>query len=103
MSIELDKLKDVALHTEGNGWCSRKFETKIKRIEIDDSPPVIDETCIHVHITPAEGLNVYTDQLWLAEFREALRSVGFAQADEVNWTEQGIQEPGIVRLIVGTW
>jgi len=51
---------------------------------------------------PAYGL-IYTDKLWLKEFRAGLREIGLSRraVSDVNYSEQGMQSSDYVSLDVG--
>jgi hypothetical protein len=52
--------------------------------------------------TELDGL-IYTDRAWLDGLRKALKEIGYAKWDKVNYTEQGTQGEDYVHLIVGEW
>lgn len=116
---EIKQLESVAektagevIRTNGDGlWTDRVKATKIDRIKVHDVPArgeLEGETFLFVYLDTdtwhpdLDGL-VYTDKGWLKDFRELMRKNGFAKANHINYTEQGMQGYDYVHLIVGVW
>lgn len=109
--IAAKSLKGTTLHTDGRGlWSSESKPVVIKRITVHEifGTNIPAETFLKVYPTKEswdvdeDGL-IYTDRTWLSELRSSLKQAGFAKADLVNYTEQGMQGHDYVHLIVGSW
>ena len=95
----------VSLNTEGGLWSDRKAQVRTTHLQV----PYVDvdgdfgELCVYFDTsdwnTEQHGL-IYTDNLWLDQFRVALRSAGFDPSD-VCYSEQGMQGLDYVSLDVG--
>ena len=102
------------LHTNGNGYWSNT--AKAVDVEALDLLYINDERdfgelCIHFATddltancwdTETMGL-IYTDKLFMQELRAYLQTVGFTQAEanDVNYSEQGMQTENYVSCDVG--
>jgi hypothetical protein len=102
------------LHTNGRGYWSRT--AKAVDVEALDLLYINDERdfgelCIHFATddltancwdTETMGL-IYTDKLFMQELRAYLQTVGFTQAEanDVNYSEQGMQTENYVSCDVG--
>jgi len=97
------------LHTNGRGYWSRT--AKAVTVEALDLQYITNdkdfgELCIHFNTndwdTATDGL-IYTDKLFMQELRIYLQTVGFteAEANDVNYSEQGMQSDNYVSCDVG--
>ena len=101
-------------NTDGSGYWSAEMRTVLlteMHLEIfepfdeDDEPNTWGELRVYFDQTtwrlPDHGL-IYTDNLWIREFRKYLKSIGFSQAAVLNadYSEQGMQGDDYVSLDV---
>ena len=96
-------------NTDGNGlWSREKKEVKIHRIDInyrDDENQFAELIACFNQRTwslSKHGL-IYTDKLWIREFRKELQNLGFSEkaTRDVDYSEQGMQGDNFVSLDVG--
>ena len=95
--------------TDGKGlWSRTKKTVPIIRLELDVTQwddRTYGELRAYFKMTSwntkSDGL-IYTDKLWMFEFREALRKLGYTQAavDDIEYSEQGMQSIDYVSLDV---
>ena len=102
------------LHTNGRGyWSSKATAVTIEALDLQYITNAKDfgELCIHFATddmtancwdTETMGL-IYTDELFMRELRAYLQTVGFtqAEADDVSYSEQGMQSDNYVSCDVG--
>jgi hypothetical protein len=97
------------LHTNGNGyWSSKATAVTIEALDLQyiTNDKDFGELCIHFNTndwdTATDGL-IYTDKLFMRELRAYLQTVGFteAEANDVNYSEQGMQSDNYVSCDVG--
>lgn len=102
------------LHTNGKGyWSNTAKAVDVEALDLQYCTPDKDfgELCIHFATdelgancwdTATDGL-IYTDKLFMRELRTYLQTVGFTQseADDVNYSEQGMQSDNYVSCDVG--
>ena len=101
---------NLATRTNGKGlWSSTAKSVKITGLEMGYMAPDGDFGELraifpkNIWNTKVHGL-IYTDDLWLDDFREALRKeLGFSvqAAADVDYSEQGMQGDNYVSLDVG--
>lgn len=114
------KLKGTVQHTSGEHfdgkpglWSQQPGRpVKIGWVSAQINPPLDpgdkEEQFLMVYFEPRtwdidrDGL-IYTDQGWIKELRETAKQLGFERADELDYTEQGMQGEDYVHLIVGQW
>jgi hypothetical protein len=99
----------TTLHTSGTGYWSNKA-TAISITSLDlqyiSDEKDFGELCIHFNTatwdTATDGL-IYTDKLCISELRAYLQTIGFsaAEAQDVNYSEQGMQTENYVSCDVG--
>jgi hypothetical protein len=104
----------TTLHTNGNGYWSNTAKavdiTKLDLLYITNERD-FGELCIHFATdelgcncwdTATNGL-IYTDKQFLSELRVYLQTIGFseAEANDVNYSEQGMQGDTYVSCDVG--
>lgn len=99
-------------NTDGNGlWSREKKEVKIHKLDI-----------LYFHFDSEEGYSgelaayfnkrtwqlskhglIYTDKLWIREFRKELKNLGFSDkaVKSVDYSEQGMQGDNYVSLNAG--
>ena len=99
----------TTLHTNGTGYWSRTAKavdvTKLDLQYINDEKD-FGELCVHFTKDSwdvnVDGL-VYTDKQFMSELRAYLQTLGFtdAEANDVSYSEQGMQEATYVSCDVG--
>jgi len=104
----------TTLHTSGTGYWSRTAAavdiTKLDLQYINDDQ-TFGELCVYFATddftanewdVETDGL-IYTDKLFLQELRAYLQTIGFseAEANDVSYSEQGMQTSNYVSLDVG--
>ena len=99
----------TTLNTNGNGYWSNKAKAvDVTQLRLQYCNPERDFGELCVHFTPAswntatDGL-IYTDKLFMQELRAYLQTIGFteAEANDVSYSEQGMQDEEYVSLDVG--
>ena len=104
----------TTLHTNGNGyWSNTAKAVDITKLDLQYITNERDfgELCIHFATdelgcncwdTATNGL-IYTDKLFMQELRAYLQTIGFseAEANDVNYSEQGMQGEHYVSCDVG--
>ena len=99
----------TTLHTNGMGyWSNKRKAVDITELRLQYCNPERDFGELCVHFTPAswdtatDGL-IYTDKLFRTELRAYLQTIGFteAEANDVNYSEQGMQTDEYVSCDVG--
>jgi len=104
----------TTLHTNGNGyWSNTAKAVDITALDLQYITNERDfgELCIHFATdelgcncwdTATNGL-IYTDKLFMQELRAYLQTIGFseAEANDVNYSEQGMQGEHYVSCDVG--
>ena len=97
------------LHTNGNGYWSRTakaVDVEALDLQYITNDKDFGELCLHFNTndwdTATDGL-IYTDKLFMQELRAYLQTVGFtqAEADDVSYSEQGMQSNVYVSCDVG--
>ena len=101
--------KFTTLYTAGNGYWSRTAKAvDITQLRLQYCNPEKDfgELCVHFDTTQwdvnVDGL-IYTDKQFMSELRAYLETLGFtsAEAADVEYSEQGMQEDNYVSCDVG--
>ena len=96
-------------HTGGNGhWSKEQKAVTILEVSLRDVNDDNDfgELCARFDTKTwncdANGL-IYTDSIWLDEFRALMRSLGFTRAavNDISYSEQGMQGYNFVSMDVG--
>ena len=104
----------TTLHTNGNGyWSNTATAVDITKLDLQyvSNERDFGELCVHFATdelgcncwdTAVDGL-VYTDKLFMTELRAYLQTIGFteAEANDVNYSEQGMQTDAYVSCDVG--
>ena len=99
----------TTLHTNGNGYWSniaKAVDIESLRLQYCNYERDFGELCVHFASyswdTAVDGL-VYTDKLFMTELRAYLQTIGFteAEANDVNYSEQGMQTDEYVSCDVG--
>ena len=97
------------LHTNGTGyWSTTATAVTVEALDLQyiTNDKDFGELCIHFNTndwdTATDGL-IYTDKLFMQELRAYLQTVGFteAEANDVNYSEQGMQSDNYVSCDVG--
>ena len=97
------------LHTNGKGYWRRTakaVDVEALDLQYITNDKDFGELCIHFNTndwdTATDGL-IYTDKLFMQELRAYLQTVGFteAEANDVNYSEQGMQSDNYVSCDVG--
>ena len=99
----------TTLHTNGRGyWSSKATAVNITKLDLQycNSDKDFGELCVYFTSDSwdvnAMGL-IYTDKLFMQELRAYLQTIGFseAEANNVNYSEQGMQGDAYVSCDVG--
>ena len=99
----------TTLHTNGNGyWSNKRKAVDIEKLDLQYCTAEKDfgELCVYFTSaswdTAVDGL-IYTDKLFRTELRAYLQTLGFteAEANDVNYSEQGMQTDEYVSCDVG--
>jgi hypothetical protein len=97
-------------HTKGDGyWSNKSCAVKILRVElayVDDEGEFGELRAYFDRSTwdcNTDGL-IYTDSMWINEFRALMRSLGFTRnaVNDISYSEQGMQGDSFVSMDVGT-
>jgi hypothetical protein len=97
------------LHTNGRGyWSTTAKAVDVEALDLQyiTNDKDFGELCLHFNTndwdTATDGL-IYTDKLFMQELRAYLQTVGFteAEANDVNYSEQGMQSDNYVSCDVG--
>ena len=97
------------LHTNGRGyWSTTAKAVDVEALDLQyiTNNKDFGELCLHFNTndwdTATDGL-IYTDKLFMQELRAYLQTVGFteAEANDVNYSEQGMQSDNYVSCDVG--
>ena len=97
------------LNTNGNGyWSTTAKAVDVEALDLQyiTNDKDFGELCIHFNTndwdTKTDGL-IYTDKKFMSELRTYLQTVGFteAEANDVNYSEQGMQSDNYVSCDVG--
>ena len=100
----------TTLHTSGGGyWSNRAATIDITKLDLQYCTPDKDFGELCVYFSPAswntstDGL-IYTDKLFLQTLRTYLQTIGFteAEANDVNYSEQGMQADNYVSFDVAS-
>jgi len=100
---------NIPTRTDGRGlWSNVKKEVLITEIclnyinDEDNFGELIASFTKEYWNTKKDGL-IYTDDLWLKEFRKGLIKLGFSKkaAEDVDYSEQGMQGNDYVSMDVG--
>ena len=99
----------TTLTTGGDGlWSNKQRDVDVTQLRLQYCNPERNFGELCVHFTPAswntatDGL-IYTDTQFLYELRVYLLTIGFTEAEalDVNYSEQGMQDDEYVSLDVG--
>jgi hypothetical protein len=106
----------ATLHTNGKGyWSSKATAVSITKLDLQyiNNERDFGELCVYFNTDPDElgasvwdvntdGL-IYTDKQFMSELRAYLQTIGFseAEANAVNYSEQGMQTDAYVSCDVG--
>ena len=99
----------TTLHTNGYGYWSNKAKAvDVTKLDLQycNSERDFGELCVHFAKdswdTAVDGL-IYSDKLFRTELRAYLQTLGFteAEANDVNYSEQGMQGDNYVSYDVG--
>ena len=99
----------TTLHTNGNGyWSNKRKAVDVTKLDLQYCTAEKDfgELCVYFTKaswdTAVDGL-IYTDKLFMTELRAYLQTIGFteAEANDVNYSEQGMQTDEYVSCDVG--
>ena len=107
--MEFSKKVNWQTHTGGNGhWSSATKAVTILEVWLSSINDEGDygELCARFDSktwnSDADGL-IYTDSIWLNEFRALMRSLGFTRnaVNDISFSEQGMQGYNYVSMDVG--
>lgn len=99
----------VTLHTSGTGlWSCDGKAVGVTELVLgyEDNESMFGELCVYFNTNtwrPDQDGLIYTDPLFLQELREYLKTLGFVEqeANDVDYSEQGMQGDNYVSLDVG--
>lgn len=106
--MELNKQVNWQTHTGGNGyWSSAIKAVQVLRVELAYVNDEGDFGELRAYFNTGdwdcneEGL-IYTDSVWINEFRALMRSLGFTRnaVNDINYSEQGMQGLNYVSMDV---
>ena len=99
----------TTLHTNGLGyWSNKRKAVDVTKLDLQyiNNERDFGELCVYFTKaswdTAVDGL-IYTDKLFRTELRAYLQTLGFteAEANDVNYSEQGMQDEQYVSCDVG--
>jgi len=108
--MEFEKKVNWQTHTSGNGlWSTEQKAVTILEVSLRNvnDEGNFGELCARFDTKTwncdANGL-IYTDSVWLDEFRALMRSLGFTRAavNDISFSEQGMQGYNFVSMDVGS-
>lgn len=107
--MEFNKQVNWQTHTAGDGlWSSSVSKVQILRVELAYVNDEGDFGELRAYFnsqdwsTEFDGL-IYTDKIWINEFRALMRSLGFTRnaVNDIDYSEQGMQGEDFVSMDVG--
>jgi hypothetical protein len=107
--MEFNKQVNWQTHTDGNGlWSQAAKAVTVLRVELADSYENGEYGELRAYFNTStwdcnkDGL-IYTDKVWIGEFRALMRSLGFTRnaVNDITYSEQGMQEYNYVSMDVG--
>ena len=107
--MEFNKQVNWQTHTNGNGlWSDKAKAVQVLRVELAYSSDEGDFGELRAYFNTStwdcnkDGL-IYTDKVWIDEFRALMRSLGFTRAavNDITYSEQGMQSNNYVSMDVG--
>ena len=107
--MEFNKQVNWQTNTGGNGlWSGEAKTVQVLRVELSYTNDEGDFGELRAYFNTgtwncdADGL-IYTDKIWLNEFRALMRSMGFTRTavNDITYSEQGMQGDDYVSMDVG--
>ena len=107
--MEFVKKVNWQIHTSGTGlWSEAETAVTVLRVELADSYENGEYGELRAYFDTStwdcnkDGL-IYTDKVWIGEFRALMRSLGFTRnaVNDITYSEQGMQEYNFVSMDVG--
>jgi hypothetical protein len=107
--MEFNKQVNWQTHTAGNGlWSDKSKAVQVLRVELAYTSEDGDFGEFRAYFNTRtwdcnqDGL-IYTDKVWIDEFRALMRSLGFTRTavNDITYSEQGMQEYNYVSMDVG--
>lgn len=107
--MEFNKQVNWQTHTDGNGlWSQTAKAVQVLRVELAYTNDEGDFGELRAYFNTStwdcnkDGL-IYTDKVWIGEFRALMRSLGFTRnaVNDITYSEQGMQEYNYVSMDVG--
>jgi hypothetical protein len=107
--MEFNKQTNWQTHTGGNGlWSNETKAVQVLRVELAYTSEDGDFGELRAYFDTntwdcnKDGL-IYTDKVWINEFRALMRSLGFTRAavNDITYSEQGMQGDNYVSMDVG--
>jgi hypothetical protein len=107
--MEFNKQTNWQIHTGGNGlWSNEAKAVQVLRVELAYTSEDGDFGELRAYFDTntwdcnKDGL-IYTDKVWIGEFRALMRSLGFTRTavNDITYSEQGMQEYNFVSMDVG--
>jgi hypothetical protein len=96
-------------HTNGNGlWSQAAKAVQVLQVELSYTNDEGDFGELRAYFNTStwdcnkDGL-IYTDKVWIGEFRALMRSLGFTRTavNDITYSEQGMQSNNYVSMDVG--
>ena len=106
--MEFNKQVNWQTHTDGNGlWSDKAKAVQVLRVELAYSNDERDFGELRAYFNTktwncdTDGL-IYTDKIWIDEFRALMRSLGFTRTavNAISYSEQGMQGDNYVSMDV---
>ena len=107
--MEFNKQVNWQTHTAGTGlWSSSVAAVQVLRVELAYVNDECDFGELRAYFNTQDwdvendGL-IYTDEIWINEFRALMRSLGFTRnaVNDITYSEQGMQGSNYVSMDVG--
>ena len=107
--MEFNKQVNWQTHTDGNGlWSDKAKAVQVLRVELAYTSEDGDFGELRAYFNTktwncdTDGL-IYTDKVWIDEFRALMRSLGFTRTavNDITYSEQGMQSNNYVSMDVG--
>lgn len=108
--MEFNKQVNWQTHTGGGGlWSDTSKAVQVLRVELAYCNDECDFGELRAYFNTStwdcneDGL-IYTDEIWINEFRALMRSLGFTRAavNAITYSEQGMQGDNYVSMDVDT-
>lgn len=107
--MEFNKQVNWQTHTSGSGlWSDTSKAVQVLRVELAYVNDECDFGELRAYFNTGtwdcneDGL-IYTDEVWINEFRALMRSLGFTRnaVNDITYSEQGMQGDNFVSMDIG--